>query len=93
MTERPARTCSPSKLDEMPRRRAGAKAEPHAGANEIERAGGGGSFLGFDIHGHRLEGQNAVYLASIPRCSLVKSYDRAVRLACLARARTLPRSA
>ena len=38
-------------LDEMPRRRAGAEAEPHAGANEIERAGGSGTFLGFNVHG------------------------------------------
>src|SRR5262249_19161158 len=40
-------------LDEMPGGRAGAQAEPHAGPNELEGAGGGGAFLGLDVHHDR----------------------------------------
>ena len=38
-------------LDEMPRGRAGAEPEPHAGADEFERACRGRTFLGFNLHG------------------------------------------
>ena len=38
------------KLDEMLGGRAAAETEPHAGTHELERAGGGCTFLAFDIH-------------------------------------------
>ena len=41
------------KLDEMLRGRTAAKTEPHAGTHEFERAGGGCTFLSFDIHYNR----------------------------------------
>ena len=41
------------KLDKMLGGRAAAKAKPHAGAHEFEGAGGGGTFLGIDIHRDR----------------------------------------
>ena len=37
-------------LDEMPRGRAGAEPEPHAGPHPFEREGGGLTFLRFDVH-------------------------------------------
>src|SRR4029077_8938525 len=42
---------SAQQLDEWPRRRAGAKAEPHARLDEIERAGSGFAFVGLGVHG------------------------------------------
>ncbi len=65
-TSRPARTRSAKQLDEMPRRRAGAQAEPHAGPDEFDRAGGGGTFLGIDVHRSQtgpLTGRDGLYLA------------------------------
>ena len=55
-------------LDEMFGCRPAAKAKSHAGAHELERAGGGCTFLAFDIHCDRDgpladQGQRWVYLA------------------------------
>ena len=55
------------KLDEMFGGRPAAKTESHAGAHELERAGGGCTFLAFDIHCDRDgpladQGQRWVYL-------------------------------
>ena len=53
ITSRPARTRSRQKLDEMLGGRAGAEAKPHARTHEVDGAGGGGTFLGIDIHRDR----------------------------------------
>ena len=56
------------KLDEMPRGRAGAEPEPHAGLDEFEGARRGGTLLAFDVHrgcGCRGRGWGWPYLAMI----------------------------
>ncbi len=51
-------------LDEMPRGRAGAEPEPHARAHEFDRAGGGGTFLGLDVHWRAGSTVGTAYVAS-----------------------------